>query len=131
MTDKICNKLSCTVAMLYRMSNYMPYYHLLSMYNAFIQPFIDYCILIWGSTSSPNIQRIQIFQNRSAQVITKLYHYDLPGLSIVKILGWINVKQRHHFLFCSLIHKCLLGTVPRYLSDNLVQLDDVQKDTLD
>ena len=41
MTDKICNKLSGTVAMLYRMSNYMPYYHLLSMYYAFIQPFID------------------------------------------------------------------------------------------
>ena len=102
MTDKICNKLSGTVAMLYIMSNYMPYYHLLSMYYAFIQPFIDYCILIWGSTSSANIQRIQIFQNRSAQVITKLYGYDLSGLSIVKILGWINVKQRHDFLFCSL-----------------------------
>ena len=38
MTDKICNKLSGRVAMLYRMSNYMPYYHLLSMYYAFIQP---------------------------------------------------------------------------------------------
>ena len=125
--DKICNKLSGRVAMLYRMSNYMPYYHLLSMYNAFIQPFIDYYILIWGSTSSTNIQRIQKFQNRSARIITKLYGYDLSGLSIVKMLGWLNVKQRYDFLFCSLIHKCLFGTVPRYLSDNLVQLDDVQQ----
>ena len=106
--------------MLYRMSNNMSYYHLLSIYYAFIQPFIDYCILIWGSTSCTNIQRIQKFQNRCARIITKLYGYDLSGLSIVKMLGWLNVKQRHDFLFCSLIHKCLFGTVPRYLSDNLV-----------
>ena len=97
------------------------------MYNAFIQPFIDYCILIWGSTSSTNIQRIQKFQNRRTRIITKLYGYDLSGLSIVKMLGWLNVKQRHDFLFCSLIHKCLFRTVPRYLSDNLVQLDDIQQ----
>ena len=93
-------------------------------------PFIDYCILIWGSTSCTNIQRIQKFQNRSARIITKSYGYDLSGLSIVKMLGWLNVKQRYDFfdfLFCSLIHKCLFGTVPRYLSDNLVQLDDIQQ----
>ena len=119
MTDKICNKLSGRVAMLYRMSNYIPYYHLLSMYYAFIQPFIDY--------SCTNIQRIQKFQNRSARIITKLYGYDLSGLSIVKMLGWLNVKQRYDFLFCSLIHKCLFLIVPRYLSDNLVNLDDVQQ----
>ena len=97
--------------MLYRMSNNMSYYHLLSIYYAFIQPFIDYCILIWGSTSCTNIQQIQKFQNRSARIITKLYGYDLSGLSIVKMLGWLNVKQRYD----------------RYLSDNLVQLDDIQQ----
>ena len=64
---------------------------------------------------------------RSARIITKLYGYDLSGLSIVKMLGWLNVKQRYDFLFCSLIHKCLFGTVPSYLSDNLVKLDDVQQ----
>ena len=48
MIDNISNKLKCRVAMIQRIRYFLSS-HLSSLYYAFIQPFIDYCILIWGS----------------------------------------------------------------------------------
>ena len=43
------------------------------------------------------------------------------------MLGWLNVAQRHDFMLGILVHKCLYGLVPHYLSDNLTQLRDMEQ----
>ena len=42
------NKLSSRLAMLQRLSNFMPNVCLRNMYFAFIQPHIDYCLSVYG-----------------------------------------------------------------------------------
>ena len=126
MTHNICNKLSSRVSMLQRLSQSIPTYYLNQLYYAFVQPFLDYCILIWGHTADNNINKIQKFQNRSARIICKLYDFACSGLSLVKSNGWLNVRQRRDFLYCTLIHKCIYGIAPNYLSDHLTLYDNVQ-----
>ena len=46
MVDNICNKLSSRVSMLLRLSHTVPYFSLNQLYYAFVQPYIDYCILV-------------------------------------------------------------------------------------
>ena len=66
------------------------------------------------------------FQNRSARIVCKLYDFAYSGLSLVKSNGSLNVRHRRDFLYCTLIHKCIYGIAPNYLSDNLTLYDDVQ-----
>ena len=126
MVDNICNKLSSRVSMLLRLSHTVPYFSLNQLYYAFVQPYIDYCILVWGHASETSLNRIQRFQNRSARIVCKLYDFSISGLSIVKSNGWLSVRQRRDFLYCVLIHKCIFGDAPNYLSDQLILYDDVQ-----
>ena len=120
MISHICNKLRSRMANIQRIRYLIPSDYLSSLYYAFIQPFIDYSILIWGHTSIGNILRIQRFQNRVARiVVANIFDFDVSGLSIVKLLGWLNVKQRPDYLFCTLVHKCLHNMAPFYLLDLL------------
>ena len=94
MIDNICNKLSSRVSMLLRLIHTVPDFSLNQLYYAFVQPYIDYCILVWGYASEKSLNRIQRFQNRSARIICKLYDFSISGLSIVKSNGWLSVRQR-------------------------------------
>ena len=119
MISHTCNKLRSRVAIIQRIRYLIPSDYLSSLYYAFIQPFIDYCILIWGHTSIGNVLRIQRFQNGVARIVADVFDFDVSGLSIVKLLGWLNVKQRRDYFFCTLVHKCLHNMAPFYLSDLL------------
>ena len=61
LTHKICNKLSSRVSMIQRLSQSIPTYYLNQLHYAFVQPFLDYCILIWGHTTENIINKIQRF----------------------------------------------------------------------
>ena len=119
MIDNICNKLKCRVAMIQRIRYFLSSHHLSSHYYAFIQPFIDYCILIWGHSFASNLNRIQKLQNRAARIITNSYDFNISGLTIVKDLNWLNVSQRRDYINNLLIYKCLYCDAPNYLLDQL------------
>ena len=69
MIDNICNKLKCRVAMIQRIRYFLSSHHLSSLYYAFIQPFIDYCILIWGHSSASNLNRIQNCKTEQLKIL--------------------------------------------------------------
>ena len=58
MIDHICTKLRSRVSMLQRLNKFVPVSSLNHLYYAFVQPHIDYCLLIWGHTSNNNISRV-------------------------------------------------------------------------
>ena len=115
--------------MLYRLYQFIPSFCLTHLYYAFIQPYIDYCLLIWGHTSKSNILRIQRFQNRVARVVTRNFDTNSSGLQLVKSLGWFNVAQRLDYLCVLLMYKCVKGEAPNYLSDHVSFLSDIQSIT--
>ena len=116
MIDNICNKLKCRVAMIQRIRYFLSSHHLSSLYYAFIQPFTDYCILIWGHSSASNLNRIQKLQNRAPRIIKNSYDFNISGLTIVKDLNWLNVSQRRDYINNLLIYKCLYCDAPNYYS---------------
>ena len=63
------------------------------LYYAFIQPYFDYGLTVWGNTSVINIDKLQRLQNRIARVMCNNFNYDVDGLSIVKELNWLNVRD--------------------------------------
>ena len=53
--NQLSKKLASRVAMLSRLKNVLPDHALKSIYNAIVQPYIDYAITVWGFTSQTNI----------------------------------------------------------------------------
>ena len=63
--------------MIQRIRYFLSSHHLSNLYYyAFIQPFIDYCILIWGHSSASNLNRIQKLQNRAARISRNSFYFN-------------------------------------------------------
>ena len=64
---------------------------------ATVQSDIDYCLTVWGFTSSQNLHLIQKMQNRAARLITNNFDFNTREIDIVRDLGWLNITQRRDY----------------------------------
>ena len=63
-----------------------------------------------------NIHKLQLVQNFAARFILGLRKYDHISAGL-RSLRWLNVKQRLMVNDAVMMHKCLNGLSPSYLSD--------------
>ena len=119
--DMLCKKLSSRIGGLYRLSQLLSESCLIHLYYALIQSVIDYSLTIWGHTSSINIKKIPRFQNRATRICTQNFNYDIPSITLIHNLGWLNVIQRREYLTGLLMFKCRSCDAPNYLSDLFVE----------
>ena len=78
------------------------------------------------NTSNTNISKVRRLQNRVARIVSQCFDFNVSSLEIIKSLRWQNVTERRDFLCSILMHKCLYGHAPSYLSDQFVALEAVQ-----
>ena len=84
---------------------------------ATVQSHIDYCLTVWGFTSSDNLHLIQKMQNRAARLITNNFDFNTRGIDIVRDLGWLNITQRRDY-FTALF-------LPDHILDNFTFKRDI------
>ena len=90
---------------------------LLLIINSFVFSRLFCCSSVWSNTSGNNIHKLQLVQNFAARIILgglRKYDHISDGL---RSLRWLNVKQRLMVNDAVLMHKCLNGLSPSYLSD--------------
>ena len=125
--NDVCSKLSKKVGMLARIRKSTPHEILLKIYNSVVQPTIDYCLTVWGNTTTCNLNKIQRIQNYAARIMTNEFDYiNVRGIELVKRLGWMSVKQRFNYFCLLLMFKCIHGQAPDYLCNNVVMECEVQ-----
>jgi len=94
---------------------------MMKIYQAFIQPSIDYALTVWGTTCTNNLGKIQRLQNYAARIIKRNFDYiNVRGLDLVKELGWMNIKQRIMYFQILLMFKSIHGLAPDYLVNNVI-----------
>ena len=87
---------------------------LITLYNAFVLPYLTYCCVVWhfcSKISSDNLQRVQ---NYAMRVILR----QPPRTSsqyCLNLLNWMNLYQQRCVFVVHQIHKCLLKAAPVYL----------------
>ena len=98
------------------------------IYYSTIQPTFDYVISVWGCTSQVNINKIQRQQNYCARIIEKNFDYvNYRGLTLVKKLGWMNIRERYFYFQTLLIFKCIHGLAPHYLTNNIIMEIEIKE----
>ena len=67
--DHICNKLTKSNGLLAKLRHFLPFDKTKLIYNALIQPHLDYGSLSWGSAAKSNLETISNLQKKSIRII--------------------------------------------------------------
>ena len=76
---------------------------------------INYCFIVWGSTSNMHLEKVQKLQNFAARIAdgtTRKYDHITP---VLNKLGWMRVKDRYEYEICCLIFKITRKYLPEWL----------------
>ena len=67
--DKTAKKITSNIWLLSRIKDYLNKEHRVQYYKSFIQPHIDYCNIVWGTTAQSNLLRLFRLQKRTCKII--------------------------------------------------------------
>ena len=113
--DSISKKVSQGMGVLRRAKLFVKYDTLQLLYNSLVQPYFEYCSLVWGNCRDSLKEKLQKLQNRAARVITG-DSYDTRSKDILKKLNWINLSERRQQKTTAYVSKASAGNFPENIS---------------
>ena len=64
-----------------------------TIYYSLVQPYFDYCDVVWGDCSKIRADKLQKLQNRAARIITRA-DYSIRSSDVLNSLEWSNLEER-------------------------------------
>ena len=115
-TDIICRKITSEISALRRLKDFVDRQTLLSVYNAIIRPYFDYCFEVWDVFSETQSKRLQKLQNRAARIIMNMSN-DTDHSVALKALGWKTLKVERKKAKAKMMYKLLNNMGPQSLTN--------------
>ena len=78
------------IAAIHRVSLRLSSDILITLYNAFILPYLTYCCLVWHFCPQTVSDNLQCVQNYAMRLILKLPSRTSSGCSYLRLLNWMN-----------------------------------------
>ncbi len=112
-------KISAKIGILRSLRNIVPMDTLIQIYNAIVQPHLDYGYVVYDSASKTSKNRRQKLQTRAARLITGSGPHTSRNLMFNKF-KWLSLQQRRKSHKCILVYKCRMGLALQYLCDMFI-----------
>ncbi len=111
--------MSSGISAIRRLRSYVSRESLISVYYALVQPYFDYCCLVWDPIGATLSNRIQTLQNRAARVNEILGYRNEHGQSEAALsdLGWKTLKERRLIMKARLMYKITHSQAPVALTE--------------
>ena len=113
--DELYKKVMGTLIYLNRVKDSFEVHTRVIVVQSLALSLINYCFVVWGSTSMINLNKIQKLQNFAARVAVgtvRKYEHISPFL---KQLGWLKVKEEYKYNVASLVFKVVRNYLPGWL----------------
>ena len=81
------------------------------IYQALIQPHLDYCNVVRGNCGITSSNKIEKLQNRAIRVLT-FSCFDADAKSLLENLGWNDLGQQRRFQKALMVFKSLNNLAP-------------------
>ena len=94
-TYSLCKKDSAGKGAIKRVRHLVPSQTLHQMYDALVEPYLEYCCEVWGCMGLCQCDRLQKLQNRAARVITSCEGYSIRSANILQDLGWETLDSHN------------------------------------
>ena len=111
------NKVSCSLATLKKIKPYLKQDCLIIIYNSIIEPYFNYCCLVWDGINDTLKDKLQKLQNRAARIITGAPYLSVPTKEIFKRLNWKSLENKRLDQKAIMMFKIMNGLAPSYLSE--------------
>ena len=113
-TENICRKISSGMSVL-RREDFVDRQTLLSVYNAIVRPYFDYCCEVWDVFGETQYKRLQKLQNRAARIILNMSSADRSVA--LQALGWKTLKVDTKKTKARMMYKFLNNVDPQSLTN--------------
>ena len=119
--DHFCKTVSSKISLLRQLSEYVPAHVQRLFYQGYILPLLDYGSVIWGSSSTANIERLTKLQKRAARIILNA-EFDTPSSRMFQELDWLPMGSRIKYNKAVLTYKALNNMTPEYITKLLTPM---------
>ena len=110
-TENICKKITSGISALRRLKEFADKQTLLSVYNAIVRPYFDYCCEVWDVFGET-----QKLQNRAARIIMNMSK-DIDHYVALQALGWKPLKTERKKSKSKIMYKLLNKMGPKSLTN--------------
>ena len=115
--NHISKKVVCNISVLRKIAPTLTLDNRITVYRSFIEPYFNYCSLVWKSISQTLSNKLQRLQNRAARVVTGL-PYTVRSAQILEALGWLPLTEMRMQQKAIMMYKIIHGTAPKYMIDS-------------
>ena len=118
--NDILLKFNRSLGPLYPLARHIPKAMLISIYNTYVQPFFDYCDIIYDEhITASDCMRLERAQNRAARLITGTpLRTSTDGLR--RELGWTSLTDRRKMHRLQFYHRLLFDPrIPTFMKSTL------------
>ena len=105
-------------ATLRRIKPFAPLCALVTLYRSLIEPYFDYCSLLWDICGKQLQDKLQKIQNRAGRVITGS-SYDVRSVDVLNNLNWKTLETRRFHTKATLMYKILNDLSAPHQSNSL------------
>ena len=122
--NEICKSLRKLFPIFYNIRRYLNSSHIKSIYYSMVYSKIKYGILTYGLTTSTNIKKIQVVQNKLLKVISN-QKYRTPTNALHNSLELLKVKDIFTQELLTFVHKFKNKKLPNVFRNYFRKFDDV------
>ena len=114
----IAKKISRNLYILSRLKHKMTKNCLLSLYYSLIYPYLNYCIIAWGSANKTVLRKIEILQKGAVRLVDKAFYFSHTG-PIFKKCNLSTINDIFAFACCLFMYKFKASMLPCVCSNLL------------
>jgi len=122
--NSVSGKISKGMGMLIKARNYLNRDGLVTLYNAFIYPYLTYCNHVWGNTHQNHLNMLSVLQNKIVRIIAGVK----PRQScdpLYKKLGIMKLNDINTYLIAKFMHRRHIQKVPEHIFQFFSRNDEI------
>ena len=123
-TENICKKITSGISALRRLKEFVDRQTLVSVYNAIVRPYFDYCCEVWDVFGETLSKRLQKLQNRAARIIMNMSN-DVHQTVVLHALGWKTLEAERKKAKAKMMYKLLNNMGVQSLTKLFTYKDEV------
>ena len=117
-TKHLTRKIASNIWLLSKIKKYLSQAHRVQFYKSYIQPHIDFCSIVWGSSAESNKIKIFKLQKRACRVILD---YNVDDTSeAMKTLKIMSVYDRLYLRKAKFMFKVYNNITPTYITPTYI-----------
>ena len=124
----LSRKITSGIWLLSKIKKSLSQAHRVQFYKSYIQPHIDFCNIVWGSSSETNKLKIFKLQKHACKVILDYNVDDIH--EAMKTLKIMSVYDRLYLRKAKFMFKVANNMTPTYISENFTSRNHITNTTM-